>query len=61
MAPELTMGLVRASLLYSRAVTELNGSPVALTPSRARASSAPSSSQTSAKVNGFDTLMIVNG
>ena len=42
----------------STAMTELNGSPVALTPSRARASSGPSAWQTSANAKGFDTLWI---
>ena len=61
MAPEFTIGLVRASWLYSIAVTELNAMPVALTPSRPRASSAPSSSQISAKTKGLETLMIGEG
>lgn len=58
-APALTIGLVRPPE-RSTAVRELNGSPVPLAPSFSRASSAPTSSQTSAKTNGFDTLMMVN-
>ena len=59
-APALTIGLVRPSALRSMAASELNGSPVALAPSFARASSAPSSWHTSANTNGFDTLMMEN-
>ena len=58
MAPGLTIGLVRPSGVRSIAVTALNGSPVAFTPSRSRAPVAPITSQTSAKTKGFDTLMI---
>ena len=58
-APALTIGLVRPSALCSTAATELNGRPVAFTPMRSRASSTPADSQTSAKTNGFATLMIV--
>ena len=42
------------------AITELNGSPVLLTPRRRRASSWPIASQTRANTNGFDTLWIEN-
>ena len=59
-APALTIGFVRPSGLRSTAATELNGRPVPFTPSRSRASSWPSRSQTSANTNGLDTLMIVN-
>jgi hypothetical protein len=59
-APELTIGFVRPSGLRSTASIELNGRPVLLTPTRSRTASAPSRSHTSAKTNGFDTLMIVN-
>ncbi len=59
-APELTIGFVRPSWLRSTAVTELNGSPVALTPIARRTAAAPSRSQASANANGLDTLMIVN-
>ena len=59
-APALTIGFVRPSALRSTAASELNGRPVALTPTRSRTSSGPSASQTSAKTNGLDTLMIVN-
>ena len=61
MAPGLTMGLVRPSMLRSIAASALNGRPVALTPMRWRAASGPRASQTSAKTNGFDTLMMVKG
>ena len=57
-APELTMGLVRPSPARSIASSELNGRPVALTPSFTRAASGPSSSQTSANTKGLETLMI---
>jgi len=60
MAPELTIGFVRPSALRSTAAMELNGRPVPLTPTRSRTASGPSCSQTSAKTNGLDTLMIVN-
>ena len=59
-APGLTIGLVRPSPLRSIASSELNGRPVALTPTRRRAASGPRTSQTSANTNGFDTLMIEN-
>ena len=61
MAPALTMGLVRPSSPRSTPSSELNGRPVAFTPIFSRTSSAPSAWQTSAKMNGFETLMIVNG
>ena len=41
MAPEFTIGLVLPSSPRSIAANELNGNPVALTPSRSRAFSAP--------------------
>ena len=59
-APELTIGFVRPSGLRSTASTELNASPVALTPIRSRIAAGPSRSQTRANTNGFETLMIVN-
>ena len=59
-APGLTIGFVRPSPLRSIAVSELNARPVLLTPSSRRASSGPKLSQTSAKTNGFATLMIAN-
>ncbi len=59
-APELTIGFVRRSAFNSIAMTELNGSPVAFTPSCSRACSAPMSWHTIAKTNGLDTLMIAN-
>ena len=59
-APALTIGLVRPSSVRSTADSELNGSPVAFTPTRLRISSGPSCAHTSANTNGFDTLMIVN-
>lgn len=59
-APGFTIGFVRPSTVRSIAASELNGSPVLLTPSRSRASRGPRSSQTSATTNGFDTLMIEN-
>ena len=59
-APEFTIGFVRPSGLRSTASSELNGSPVLLTPSFARTSSWPRAWQTSAKTNGFETLMIEN-
>ena len=58
-APGLTIGFVRPSALASIAATELNGNPVPLAPSFARASAGPISWQTSANTNGLDTLMIV--
>ena len=58
-APELTRGLVSPSAASSTAITESNGSPVAFTPSRSRASRCPSASQTSAKMNGLTTLWMV--
>ena len=61
MAPELTIGFVRPSSLRSTAASELNGSPVALTPNRPRVASAPRTCKTNANTNGFDTLMIENG
>jgi hypothetical protein len=60
-APELTIGFVRPSGPCSIAVSELNGRPVAFTPSNSRAGSAPIASHTSAKTNGFETLMIAKG
>ncbi len=60
MAPELTIGLVRPSGLRSTAATELKAMPVALAPILSRTSCTPSASATNAKMNGFDTLMIVN-
>ena len=59
-APGLTIGFVRPSSLRSTASRELNGSPVALAPMSDRTRSEPSASQTSAKTNGFETLMIAN-
>jgi hypothetical protein len=59
-APELTIGLVRPWLPCSIAVSELNGKPVALTPILRLSSSGPSAAHTSAKTNGFATLMTVN-
>ena len=60
-APGLTIGLVRPPVSTSSASSELKGRPVALTPTRRCISSGPRTSQTSAKVNGLATLMIVNG
>src|SRR5262245_14304519 len=54
-APALTMGLVRPSMLRSMAVTELKANPVALAPSFARASSAPINSQITAGADDTDT------
>ena len=59
-APGLTIGFVRPSSVRSTASSELNGSPVAFTPTRSRTRSGPRASQTSAKTNGLETLMIVN-
>jgi hypothetical protein len=59
-APELTIGFVRPSSLRSTAASEWNGRPVALTPKRRRAASAPRTSKIKANTN-FDTLMIENG
>jgi hypothetical protein len=59
-APAFTIGLVRPSGLRSTAASELNGSPVALTPSCCLAVSGPSAWHTRAKTNGLATLMIVN-
>ena len=59
-APGFTIGLVRPSGPRSTAARELNGSPVALTPSRRLISSGPTVSQIKAKTNGFATLMMVN-
>ena len=56
----LTSGLMVRASWSSIAITELNGSPVALTPSLARASSPPSACRTSANTNGFETLWIEN-
>lgn len=61
MAPGLTIGLVRPSGERSTAAAELNGRPVALAPTRRRASEAPSARHTSAKTKGLATLMMVNG
>ena len=55
-APALTSGLIVLASWSSIAMTELNGSPVALTPSLARASSPPSASRTKANTKGFETL-----
>ena len=59
-APALTIGFVRPSALRSTAASELNGMPVAFTPTGVCSSSGPSRSQASANTNGFETLMIVN-
>ncbi len=59
-APGFTIGFVRPSSLCSIASSELNGSPVALTPTALRTASGPTVAQTSAKTNGFATLMSVN-
>src|SRR5262249_55997336 len=59
-APGFTIGFVRPSVLRSTASVELNGNPVAFTPSLVRASSGPSASHTRAKTNGFATLISVN-
>ena len=59
-APGLTIGFVRPSGLCSIAASELNGRPVAFTPSVSRARSGPSASQTRAKTNGLEMLMSVN-
>ncbi|HWZ66794.1 MAG TPA: hypothetical protein VNW89_03090 [Stellaceae bacterium] len=40
-APAFTIGFIVRSLFSSMAITELKGSPVALTPSFLRASSSP--------------------
>ena len=48
------------SAFNSTAISELNGNPVLLTPSRCRASSYPIASQTNAKTKGLDTLWIEN-
>ena len=60
-APEFTIGFVVCCGLSSIAITELNGRPVLLTPSRRRASSAPIASSTRANTNAFEMLWIVNG
>ncbi len=59
-APELTIGFVSPPGARSTASTELKASPVAFTPTRARSSSGPRSSHTSANTNGLETLMMVN-
>ena len=59
-APAFTIGLVLPSWLRSTAASELNGSPVAFTPSCCLAASGPSAWQTRAKTNGLATLMMVN-
>ncbi len=59
-APGLTIGLVRPASPRSTAAAELNGRPVASTPMARCARSTPSASQTSAKTNGFATLITVN-
>ena len=59
-APALTIGFVRPLGLRSMPATELNAYPVAFAPSFSRACAAPITWQTSAKTNGFDTLMIEN-
>ena len=59
-APELTIGFVRPSGFRSMPSRELNANPVALTPMRRRLSSTPRASQTKAKTNGLETLMIEN-
>ena len=61
MAPAFTIGFMVRLALSSTAITESKGRPVALTPSRARASWAPIASQTSANTNGFDTLWMEKG
>ena len=60
MAPAFTMGFVLPSALRSMAASELNGSPVAFTPSFSRAFSGPKDWQTRAKMNGLETLMMEN-
>ena len=59
-APELTVGLVRASVFHSIPSTELKARPVALSPSFSRLTSTPISWHTSAKMNGLETLIMVN-
>ena len=59
-APELTIGFVRPPSPLSIAASELKARPVAFMPIFSRASCGPSTSQISAKTNGFETLMIVN-
>jgi hypothetical protein len=59
MAPGLTIGFV-TPCARSTAASELNGRPVPLAPSLVRTSAAPKRSQTSAKTNGFETLMMAN-
>ena len=44
----------------STAIKELNGNPVALTPSPSLAASYPTAWHTNAKTNGFETLWIEN-
>ncbi len=60
MAPGFTIGFVRPSALRSTAASELNGRPVALTPSLSPRLVRPHGLATSAKTNGFETLMIAN-
>ena len=59
-APEFTIGFVRPSAPRSMPSSELKASPVAFTPIFWRTSSTPTASQTRAKTNGLETLMIVN-
>ncbi len=58
MAPALTSGFMVRAGLSSTAISESNGKPVPLTPSRCRAASYPSWSQASANTNGLETLWI---
>jgi hypothetical protein len=58
--PECTMGFVRPPGPRSTAARELNAKRVAFTPIRFLNYADPGTAQTSAKTNGFATLMIVN-
>ncbi len=60
-APALTIGFVRPAGSRSTAYAELNARPVAFTPTRRRTSATPTASPMSAKTNGFETLITVNG
>ena len=61
MAPALTMGFMVRSSLSSMAMTELKGSPVALTPRSSAARRSPAVAQTRANTKGFETLWIEKG
>ena len=60
-APAFTRGLRGSPSLSSTAITELNGSPVLLTPTRRATSECPNSWQTSANTNTLEIDWIENG